>query len=288
MNSNAVPPAQPQLNTQGIGNNTQGLSFNFNRPNPQFAPPPAMGNGSQPMRAPSGGSPGVARPPWPEKIQPQASQLGGPDTFNARPPWPERQSLMASSPIQAKSGFGGGNGSIAGFLGSMGNKSGAAPSWQMNNVDMGGSQDLGSTNRQLNNYMVMYQPRPGKTGTEVGAAYNRQVGEMQYGDTSDKKAKKNIESDGVENKIQGMLDKLKAYEYSYRDPELPGRGEGRHTSVMAQDLEKSELGKTAVMETPNGKMVNYGKLGAINLAGLAMLNERLDQVERTQAKAAVK
>jgi hypothetical protein len=48
---------------------------------------------------------------------------------------------------------------------------------------------------------------------------------------------------------------------------------------MAQELEKSKIGKSMVYDTPNGKMVDFGRgLGAM-LAIQAQMNERLNKIE---------
>lgn len=83
-----------------------------------------------------------------------------------------------------------------------------------------------------------------------------------------------------------FLDKLKAYSYEYKNPNMPGAGEGTHVSVMAQDLEKAgPIGKSMIMENEDGvKMVDYGKgFGAI-LAAQAHLNERLSTIEGKKSK----
>lgn len=91
---------------------------------------------------------------------------------------------------------------------------------------------------------------------------------------SDRRAKTGI-SDG-RGAAREMLDKIEPSSYSYKDQ---SNGSGRHLSPMAQDLEKSEAGRSMVMNTPQGKMVDYGKgFGAI-LAAQADLNERLSQIE---------
>ena len=95
---------------------------------------------------------------------------------------------------------------------------------------------------------------------------------------SDKNMKKNIEEPS-KDKMQKFLDALKAYEYEYKEPDMPGAGEGKFISPMAQDMEKSELGKGMVMDTPEGKMVDYGKAGGLMLGVASMLNERMDDLE---------
>jgi|GEM_PF-1947932 len=100
---------------------------------------------------------------------------------------------------------------------------------------------------------------------------------------SDEKVKESKKSEGPKE----FLDALKAYSYEYKDSHknLPGAGEGRHMSVMAQDLEKAgSVGKSMVQDTPDGKIVDYGKgFGAI-LAAQAHLNERLSEIESKKKK----
>ena len=99
-------------------------------------------------------------------------------------------------------------------------------------------------------------------GATVGAAYMR----------SDINAKTNIEDFSSDE----FLGKLKPYKYDYKNEE---DGRGKQAGVMAQDLEKTEVGKQAVIDTPKGKMVNYNKLGPTMLSSLVELNERLKKLE---------
>lgn len=102
----------------------------------------------------------------------------------------------------------------------------------------------------------------------------------KIGMTSDEDKKKNIESGNGE--INKFLDALGAHSYEYKDDmkDNPLGGEGEFVSPMAQELEKSKLGKSMVKDTPDGKVVDYGKgFGAI-LAAQAMLNDRLKKLEK--------
>lgn len=93
---------------------------------------------------------------------------------------------------------------------------------------------------------------------------------------SDKDAKTNVKSG--EGAVKQLLDKAQPKEYNYKDA---ANGQGKHVSPMAQDLEKSEIGKSMVMDTPQGKVVDYGKgFGAI-LAAQSMLHKRLDSLEKS-------
>lgn len=95
---------------------------------------------------------------------------------------------------------------------------------------------------------------------------------------SDKDKKKKV------SKEKDFLNKLNAYSFEYKDPEAPGAQPGRQVGIMAQDAEKSEMGKSFVMDTPSGKMLDMQKgFGAI-LAAQANLNKRLDQIEKKKKK----
>lgn len=91
---------------------------------------------------------------------------------------------------------------------------------------------------------------------------------------SDKRLKKKIKSG--DDDAKDLLDNIKPESYEYKDKEM---GEGKHLSPMAQDLEKSEVGRSMVMDTPKGKMVDYGKgLGSM-MAVMSALDRRLKTVE---------
>lgn len=95
---------------------------------------------------------------------------------------------------------------------------------------------------------------------------------------SDKNMKKDIKSGDKE--IASFLDAMKAHSYKYKDEK---HGKGRHVSPMAQELEKTDIGKSMVFDSPDGKMVDYGKgLGAM-LAAQAQLHERLKKLEGKKA-----
>jgi hypothetical protein len=56
---------------------------------------------------------------------------------------------------------------------------------------------------------------------------------------------------------------------------------------MAQELEKSELGRRLVKDTPSGKMVDYGRGLGTMLAAIADMNSRVKELEtRKKRKAA--
>lgn len=91
---------------------------------------------------------------------------------------------------------------------------------------------------------------------------------------SDENLKTNVESGSGD--VRNFLDHLKPYSYDYKNP---AHGKGKHTSVMAQDLEKSPEGAAAIEEHPEGKAVNYAKLAGMMLASQADLHQRLKKME---------
>ena len=95
---------------------------------------------------------------------------------------------------------------------------------------------------------------------------------------SDKDLKKNIRSAKDKDllnpgQIDGFLDSLFAKQYNYKSKK---HGEGKQVGIMAQDLEKTQLGKQMVENTPEGKRVNFGKGLGLVMASQARLNERLN------------
>lgn len=91
---------------------------------------------------------------------------------------------------------------------------------------------------------------------------------------SDKNAKENISnSDGS---ASDFLDHLKGKLYEYKDS---ANGEGKHVGIMAQDLEKSALGKSMVFEEGGIKKVDFGKGFGALLAATTEINDKLKALE---------
>jgi hypothetical protein len=144
----------------------------------------------------------------------------------------------------------------------------------MNNVNtLGQGQMQGGVqygNTQQNTENVGTQNQTQVVGAVVGG-----VGTAAA--ASDRKLKKDISS--ADSEIKSWLDELSAKNYEYKEKK---HGEGKKTGVMAQDLEKSPIGKSMVENTKDGKMVDFGKgLGAM-LASLASINKRLGELEKSK------
>jgi len=90
---------------------------------------------------------------------------------------------------------------------------------------------------------------------------------------SDRRAKTKIKR---EVEPEELLKSLKAYRFEYRNPE---DGKGQQFGIMAQDLEKSRLGKGTVINTPQGKVIDAGKLTTALAAASASMHQRISKLE---------
>lgn len=92
---------------------------------------------------------------------------------------------------------------------------------------------------------------------------------------------------GIRN-AEGMsptsaFDAAQAYSYQYKQPEKYGQGD--FVGVMAQDLEKSPAGATAVSTMPNGKKaVDMNRLGMLTAAAQSQTQEQLGTLEERLAR----
>lgn len=98
---------------------------------------------------------------------------------------------------------------------------------------------------------------------------------------SDKNSKKDV---GSSSEPLRMLDDLVSYRYRYRDPNEPGAAHGQQFGIMAQDLEKSEAGRSVVRDTPSGKMVDTNHLTLINTAALADMQREIEALRAGREK----
>lgn len=91
---------------------------------------------------------------------------------------------------------------------------------------------------------------------------------------SDKKLKQDISSG--DNSIEMLLDKLAPKQFEYKNPM---NGEGVRIGVMAQDAEKSPMGKQIVNEAPQGKEIDMNKAISVLLAAAGNMHNRLKKME---------
>jgi len=115
------------------------------------------------------------------------------------------------------------------------------------------------------------QQRAGLFGGLMGAAG---LGLGAYTAFSDESVKENIKPESGE--IEELYKHIRPETYQYKNKEM---GEGKHLSPMAQDLEKSEIGKSMVIDTPEGKVVDYGKAAGAIMSMQKALDNRLKKLE---------
>lgn len=92
---------------------------------------------------------------------------------------------------------------------------------------------------------------------------------------SDRNMKKDIK---VNKETQAFLNALTDNEYSYKDTTQAGTAPGKQYGPMAQDLAKTKMGKTAVIDGPDGMMVDSSRGFLLALSGLANINQRLNKL----------
>jgi hypothetical protein len=131
---------------------------------------------------------------------------------------------------------------------------------------------LGSANKTL-----------GKVNSNIANSVSNTVKNIASGGgikISDENLKTNIDYD--RKHIDDFLEKLKPALYDYKDEvkDSPLASDERQLGVMAQDLEKSELGKEAVIDTEGGKVVDYDDLQPKMLASLASLKADIEELKK--------
>lgn len=123
-----------------------------------------------------------------------------------------------------------------------------------------GANVTGAANAQAGQAMGQMQQRNQLIGNGAGMG-------MAAIMASDSRLKTEIEPVSV-NDLKEMRSHLHAYRFKYINPEE--HGEGEYIGVMAQDLEKSKLGRTLVFEDGNGnKQLDLKRVMMLFLASLA-------------------
>jgi hypothetical protein len=99
---------------------------------------------------------------------------------------------------------------------------------------------------------------------------------------SDKRIKKDIKP--IKSKdTNDLLDKLAPKYFGYKNPEV--EGQGQRVGVMAQDLEKSKVGKTMVQQDETGtKRIDLGNAFGTLISLQKDINDRLKKLENSSDK----
>lgn len=131
-----------------------------------------------------------------------------------------------------------------------------------------------------------------KAGKTIGTGISSLIGKIQSNKAiaansnaaggfmpSDEDIKTDVKDAGSE--VQSFLDAIGSHEYKYKDEAkgMPGVDDKDHISPMAQEFEKTEMGKGMVYDTPKGKVVDYAKSAGALFSSLAHLNEKIKKLE---------
>lgn len=93
---------------------------------------------------------------------------------------------------------------------------------------------------------------------------------------SDRRAKTDIQGN-PDAELEDLLSTVKPYTFKYKDQ---ADGAGHYLGGMAQDMQKSDIGRSMVQEQPGGKlMVDQGRAGMAALSGLALVYQKLKKIE---------
>lgn len=108
-------------------------------------------------------------------------------------------------------------------------------------------------------------------GAKVGAKF-----------ASDIRSKEDIKEASpkqIKGELDKLLSKLEPYMYKYKNQEKHGKG--KRLGIMAQDLEKSEIGQDMVGEDSEGiKNVDIGQVATSALAAAKNLMDRVESLEK--------
>jgi hypothetical protein len=118
------------------------------------------------------------------------------------------------------------------------------------------------------------------------------MGQAAMGMFSDKRVKEDIK-DAKENDMKEFMSALKGYTYKYKKDSPAPQSKNGEVGVMAQNLEKTRLGKKLVEEVKKFKMDGKGEMkeaGSVKmirkealgaaLAGLGYLAKKIDALEK--------
>lgn len=96
---------------------------------------------------------------------------------------------------------------------------------------------------------------------------------------SDEKSKKEMSKS--DDEVTRFLDNLEPFNFKYKNPSMDGASSGKKLGVMAQDIEKSEIGSQMVKNGSDGyKRIDVVESVGPILASLAYLNQKLKKLEK--------
>jgi non-canonical (house-cleaning) NTP pyrophosphatase len=100
---------------------------------------------------------------------------------------------------------------------------------------------------------------------------------------SDRRSKFAIQAPRLKD-LKEYLATTKGSMYQYRRPNAPGQRHGENFGPMAQDLQKTKIGRTVVVEKADGLYVDTGRLALADHGALAALAARVERLARRVGK----
>ena len=101
---------------------------------------------------------------------------------------------------------------------------------------------------------------------------------------SDKNVKEDIKKASPKD-IEDFATKLKASKFKYKQPNGESYQDGEVDGIMAQDLEKSKIGKKMIVDSPEGKMVDLKKAVPATMAAVSEIMKRIKKLESKKEEA---
>jgi hypothetical protein len=99
---------------------------------------------------------------------------------------------------------------------------------------------------------------------------------------SDKMAKKDIKEISPKD-LEEFATKLKASTFKYKKPNGEPYQKGEVAGIMAQDLEKSKIGKDMVVESDGGKMIDFKRAVPATMAAVSEVMKRIKKLEQSKS-----
>jgi len=139
-------------------------------------------------------------------------------------------------------------------------------------------QNMAAGEREAANAKLGFQGGLLNTAGTVTAGYLASKKKPdQYNIVSDERRKTGIEDAGKED-IMAFLASLDPKTFRYKDGGVAqGESPGENMGVMAQDAEKTPVGRMMVRSGPNGKELDMQKGFGVILAALAALHDKLEE-----------
>lgn len=108
-------------------------------------------------------------------------------------------------------------------------------------------------------------------------------GSMVNPEGSDRRFKFDVQDPDLRD-LQDFLGKTRGKLYRYKEPDKPGRRQGLQFGPMAQDLAKTKIGKTVVVQGKDGLYVDTARLALVDHAALADLARQVAEMKNAKAE----